>query len=162
MSLQQNINNSIYSLAHLNLLHSVSKDSKEMSQSIKDNSKEISQLIKDMNDGKYAMTPEEIKESEKIFKSSKFKRDRKKLFKEIYDDRKLKENEKLTNEVNRIRKAKPKLTADEAELLARENIAKKQAEYKKSLEKSAKNFAKNPKKFEKNLERARKQGKLGF
>ena len=59
------------------------------------------------------------------------------------------------DEVNKLRKAKPKLTADEAQLLARENIAKKQAEYEKSrqkrMEKSIKQF-----------ERDRKHGKLGF
>ena len=147
MSLQQNINNSIYSLAHLNLLQSISKEPKDY--------KEMRQLIEDINAGKYEMTPEEVKEAEKYYKSTKVKRDRKKLYKEIYEDKKLKENEKLTNEVNRIRKAKPKLTADEAELLARENIAKKQAEYEKSLEKRAKKFGKQ-------LERDRKHGKLGF
>ena len=147
MSLQQNINNSIYSLAHLNLLQSISKEPKDY--------KEMRQLIEDINAGKYEMTPEEVKEAEKYYNSTKFKRDRKKHYKEIYEDKKLKENEKLTNEVNRIRKAKPKLTADEAELLARENIAKKQAEYEKSLEKRAKKFGKQ-------LERDRKHGKLGF
>lgn len=147
MSLQQNINNSIFSLAHLNLLQSISKEPKDY--------KEMRQLIEDINAGKYEMTPEEVKEAEKYYKSTKVKRDRKKLYKEIYEDKKLKENEKLTNEVNRIRKAKPKLTADEAELLARENIAKKQAEYEKSLEKRAKKFGKQ-------LERDRKHGKLGF
>ena len=59
------------------------------------------------------------------------------------------------NEVDRIRKAKPKLTADEAQLLAQENIAKKQAEYEKSRDKYEKKFAKQ-------LERAHKHGKLGF
>ena len=147
MSLQQNINNSIYSLAHLNLLQSISKQPKDY--------KEMRQLIEDINAGKYAMTPEEIKKAEKFYNSAKFKRDQKKLYKEIYEEKKLKENEKLTNEVNRLRKAKPKLTADEAELLARENIAKKQAEYEKSRDKYEKNFAKN-------LERAHKHGKLGF
>ena len=148
MSLQQNINNSIYSLAHLNLLHSVSKDSKEMSQ-----------LIKDINNGKYAMTPEELKEAEKYDLTAndkrKLGRELNKAKKEFEERKKLKENEKLTNEVNRIRTAKPKLTADEAELLARENIAKKQAEYEKSRDMKAKKFAKN-------LERAHKHGKLGF
>ena len=148
MSLQQNINNSIYSLAHLNLLHSVSKDSKEMSQ-----------LIKDINNGKYAMTPEELKEAEKYDLTAndkrKLGRELNKAKKEFQERKKLEENEKLTNEVNRIRTAKPKLTADEAELLARENIAKKQAEYEKSRDMKAKKFAKN-------LERAHKHGKLGF
>ena len=105
------------------------------------------------------MTPEEVKKAEKFHNSAKFKRDQKKLYKEIYEEKKLKENEKLTNEVNRLRTAKPKLTADEAELLARENIAKKQAEYEKSREIAQ---AKNEKKFAKNLERAHKHGKLGF
>lgn len=147
MSLQQNINNSIYSLAHLNLLQSISKQPKDY--------KEMRQLIEDINNGKYAMTPEEIKEAEKFNNSAKVKRERKKLYKEIYEGKKLEENEKLTNEVNRLRKAKPKLTADEAELLARENIAKKQAEYEKSLDKRAKKLAKQ-------FERDRKHGKLGF
>ena len=148
MSLQQNINNSIYSLAHLKILHSVSKDSKEMSQ-----------LIKDINAGKYAMTPEELKEAEKydftVADKRKLGRELNKAKKECQERKKLEENEKLTNEVNRLRKAKPKLTADEAELLARENIAKKQAEYEKSLDMKAKKFAKQ-------LERDRKHGKLGF
>ena len=148
MSLQQNINNSIYSLAHLKILHSVSKDSKEMSQ-----------LFKDINDGKYAMTPEEIKEAEKNYTTAndkrKLGRELNKAKKEFQERKKLEENEKLTNEVNRLRKAKPKLTADEAELLARENIAKKQAEYEKSLHNREIKFAKN-------LERAHKHGKLGF
>ena len=148
MSLQQNINNSIYSLAHLKILHSVSKDSKEMSQ-----------LFKDINDGKYAMTPEEIKEAEKNYPTAndkrKLGRELNKAKKEFQERKKLEENEKLTNEVNRLRKAKPKLTADEAELLARENIAKKQAEYEKSLHNREIKFAKN-------LERAHKHGKLGF
>ena len=143
MSLQQNINNSIFSLAHLNFMHSISKDSKEMSQ-----------LIKDINDGKYAMSPEEIKEAEK-HPTAKEKRalgrELKKGEKEFLEKKKLEEN----NEVNRLRKAKPKLTADEAELLARENIAKKQAEYEKSRDKYEKKFAKS-------LERAHKHGKLGF
>lgn len=147
MSLQQNINNSIYSLAHLNLLQSISKQPKDY--------KEMRQLIEDINNGKYAMTPEEIKEAEKFNNSAKVKRERKKHYKEIYEGKKLEENEKLTNEVNRLRKAKPKLTADEAELLARENIAKKQAEYEKSLDKRAKKLAKQ-------FERDRKHGKLGF
>ena len=68
---------------------------------------------------------------------------------------KLEENEKLIDEVNKLRKAKPKLTADEAQLLARENIAKKQAEYDKSRDMRAKKFAKQ-------LERAHKHNKLGF
>ena len=144
MSLQQNINSSIFSLAHLNLLHSVSKDSKEMSQ-----------LFKDINDGKYAMTPEEVKEAKKNRPTAKDKRELKKAEKEFQEGTKLEENEKLMNEVNRLRKAKPKLTADEAELLARENIAKKQAEYEKSLDKRAKKIGKK-------LERAHKHGKLGF
>ena len=138
MSLQQNINNSIFSLAHLNLLRSVSKDSKEMSQ-----------LFKDINDGKYAMSPEEIKKAQKSRPKVK---DLKKAEKEVQAEMKLEENEKLMDEVNRIRKAKPKLTADEAMLLARENIAKKQAEYQRSREIE----------FAKHFERDRKQGKLGF
>lgn len=146
MSLQQNINNSIYSLAHLNLLQSISKEPKDY--------KEMRQLIEDINAGKYAMTPEEIKEAEK-HPTAKEKRalgrELKKGEKEFQERKKL----ELTNEVNRLRKAKPKLTADEAELLARENIAKKQAEYEKSLDKRAKKFAKQ-------LERAHKHGKLGF
>ena len=147
MSLQQNINKSIYSLAHLNLLQSISKEPKDY--------KEMRQLIEDINAGKYEMTPEEVKEAEKYYKSTKVKRDRKKLYKEIYEDKKLKENKELMDEVNKLRRDKPKLTADEAELLARENIAKKQAEYEKSLEKRAKKFGKQ-------LERDRKHGKLGF
>ena len=150
MSLQQNINNSIYSLAHLNLLQNISKEPKDY--------KEMRQLIEDINAGKYAMTPEEIKEAEK-HPTAKEKRalgrELKKGEKEFQERKKLEENEKLMNEVNRLRKAKPKLTADEAELLARENIAKKQAEYEKSLDKRAKKFAKQ-------LERAHKHGKLGF
>ena len=148
MSLQQNINNSIFSLAHLNFLHSISDDSKEMSQ-----------LIKDINDGKYAMTPEEIKEAEKNRPKAKdmrdLKRDLKKAEKEFQEKMKLEENKNLMNEVNRLRKAKPKLTADEAQLLARENIARKQAEYEKSREKRAIKRAKQ-------FERDRKHGKLGF
>lgn len=148
MSLQQNINNSIFSLAHLNLLHSISKDSKEMSQ-----------LFKDINNGKYAMTPEEVKEAEKNFPTAKDKRalgrELKKAEKEFQERKKLEENEKFMDEVNRIRKAKPKLTADEAQLLARENIAKKQAEYEKSRDIRAKKSAKQ-------FERDRKHGKLGF
>ena len=151
MSLQQNINNSIYSLAHLNLLQSISKEPKDY--------KEMRQLIEDINAGKYAMTPEELKEAEKynltVSEKRKLGREINKARKEFQERKKLEENEKLTNEVNRIRKAKPKLTADEAELLARENIAKKQAEYEKSLEKRAKKFGKQ-------LERDRKHGKLGF
>ena len=147
MSLQQNINNSIYSLAHLNLLQSISKEPKDY--------KEMRQLIEDINAGKYEMTPEEVKEAEKYYNSIKYKRDRKKNYKEIYEDKKLKENKELMDEVNKLRRDKPKLTADEAELLARENIAKKQAEYEKSLEKRAKKFGKQ-------LERDRKHGKLGF
>ena len=150
MSLQQNINNSIFSLAHLNLLQSISKEPKDY--------KEMRQLIEDINAGKYAMTPEELKEAEK-YPTAKEKRalgrELKKGEKEFQERKKLEENEKLTNEVNRLRKAKPKLTADEAELLARENIAKKQAEYEKSLDMKAKKFAKQ-------LERAHKHGKLGF
>ena len=150
MSLQQNINNSIFSLAHLNLLQSISKEPKDY--------KEMRQLIEDINNGKYEMTPEEIKESEK-HPTAKEKRalgrEWKKSEKEFQERKKLEENEKLTNEVNRLRKAKPKLTADEAELLARENIAKKQAEYEKSRDIRAKKWAKN-------FERDRKHGKLGF
>ena len=144
MSLQQNINNSIFSLAHLNFLHGISKDSNEMSQ-----------LIKDINDGKYAMSPEEIKKAEKFHLTAKDKREFKKAEKEYQERMKLEENEKFMDEVNRLRKAKPKLTPDEAELLARENIAKKQAEYEKSIHKREIKFAKN-------LERAHKHGKLGF
>ena len=148
MSLQQNINNSIFSLAHLNFMHSISKDSKEMSQ-----------LFKDINNGKYAMTPEEVKEAEKNFPTTKDKRklgrEIKKAEKEFQAEKKLEEDKKLMDEVNSLRKAKPKLTSDEAELLARENIAKKQAEYEKSRDMRAKKFAKN-------LERAHKHGKLGF
>lgn len=146
MSLQQNINNSIFSLAHLNLLQSVSKQPKDY--------KEMRQLIEDINAGKYAMTPEEIKEAEK-HPTAKEKRalgrELKKGEKEFQEKKKL----ELTNEVNRLRKAKPKLTPDEAESLARENIAKKQAEYQKSLDKRAKKFGKQ-------FERDRKHGKLGF
>ena len=151
MSLQQNINNSIYSLAHLNLLQSISKQPKDY--------KEMRQLIEDINNGKYAMTPEEVKEAEKNFPKAKEKRalgrELKKAEKEFQERKKLEENEKLMNEVNGLRKAKPKLTADEAELLARENIAKKQAEYEKSLHKREIKIAKQ-------LERAHKHGKLGF
>ena len=150
MSLQQNINNSIYSLAHLNLLESISKQPKDY--------KEMRQLIEDINAGKYAMTPEEIKEAEK-HPTAKEKRalgrELKKAEKEFQERKKLEENEKLMNEINRVRKSKPKLTPDEAELLARENIAKKQAEYEKSLHKREIKFAKN-------IERAHKHGKLGF
>ena len=151
MSLQQNINNSIYSLAHLNLLQSISKEPKDY--------KEMRQLIEDINAGKYAMTPEELKEAEKynltLGDKIKLGRELNKAKKEFQERKKLEENEKLMNEVNRLRKAKPKLTADEAELLARENIAKKQAEYEKSRDMKAKKFAKQ-------LERAHKHGKLGF
>ena len=149
MSLQQNINNSIFSLAHLNLLQSVSKEPKDY--------KEMRQLIEDINAGKYTMTPEEIKEAEKIYNKNKtkLKRNLEKVEKEFQERKNLEENEKLTNEVNRLRKAKPKLTADEAELLARENIAKKQAEYEKSREKRMKKSIKQ-------FERDRKHGKLGF
>ncbi len=147
MSLQQNINNSIFSLTHLKFIRNISDDSKEMSQ-----------LFKDINNGKYEMTPEEIKEAEK-HPTAKEKRalgrELKKAEKEFQERKKLEENEKLMNEVNIIRKAKPKLTADEAELLARENIAKKQAEYEKS-------FDKREKKIAKQIERAHKHGKLGF
>ena len=148
MSLQQNINNSIYSLAHLNLLRSVSNNSKDMSQ-----------LFKDINDGKYAMTPEELKEAEKydltIKDKRKLGREINKAEKEFQAKKKLEEDKKLMDEVNKLRKTKPKLTADEAELLARENIAKKQAEYEKSRDIRAKKWAKN-------FERDRKHGKLGF
>ena len=146
MSLQQNINNSIFSLAHLNLLKSISKEPKDY--------KEMRQLIDDINNGKYAMTPEEIKEAEK-HPTAKEKRalrtELKKGEKEFQERKKL----ELMNEVDRVRKAKPKLTPDEAELLARENITKKQAEYEKALDERAKKFAKQ-------LERDRKHGKLGF
>ena len=150
MSLQQNINNSIFSLAHLNLLQSISKEPKDY--------KEMRQLIEDINAGKYAMTPEEIKKAEKhptAKEKRRFIRESKEAEKELQEIKKLEENEKLTNEVARIRKSKPKLTADEAELLARENIAKKQAEYEKSREKRIK-------KLEKQFERDRKHGKIGF
>ena len=144
MSLQQNINNSIFSLTHLKFIHSVSDDSKEMSQ-----------LIKDINNGKYGPTPKEVKEAEKNELTLKEKRalgrELNKAKKEFQERKKL----EVMNEVNRIRKSKPKLTADEAELLARENIAKKQAEYEKSRDMRAK-------KWEKNFERDRKHGKLGF
>ena len=151
MSLQQNINNSIYSLAHLNLLQSISKEPKDY--------KEMRQLIEDINAGKYAMTPEEVKKAEKSYHPRKIKRDLENAEKELQAEKKLEEEKNLMNEVNRLRTAKPKLTADEAELLARENIAKKQAEYEKSREIAQ---AKNEKKFAKNLERAHKHGKLGF
>ena len=155
MSLQQNINNSIYSLAHLNLLQSISKQPKDY--------KEMRQLIEDINANKYDMTPEELKEAEKKELTLKEKRalgrELKKAEKEFQERKKLEENEKLTNEVNRLRKAKPKLTADEAELLARENIAKKQAEYEKAREIDLK---KREKKSAKQFERDRKHGKLGF
>ena len=151
MSLQQNINNSIYSLAHLNLLQSISKEPKDY--------KEMRQLIEDINAGKYAMTPEEIKKAEKSYHPRKIKRELENVEKECQERKKLEENEKLTNEVNRLRKAKPKLTADEAELLARENIAKKQAEYEKAREIDLK---KREKKSAKQFERDRKHGKLGF
>ena len=151
MSLQQNINNSIYSLAHLNLLQSISKESKDY--------KEMRQLIEDINNGKYDMTPEEVKEAEKheltLGDKIKLGRELNKAKKEFQERKKLEENEKLMNEINRVRKSKPKLTADEAELLARENIAKKQAEYEKSREKRAIKAAKQ-------FERDRKHGKLGF
>ena len=154
MSLQQNINNSIFSLTHLKILNSVSK--------VPEDYKEMRQLIEDINNGKYDMTPEEIKEAEK-HPTAKEKRalgrEIKESRKEFQERKKLEENEKLTNEVNRLRKAKPKLTADEAELLARENIAKKQAEYEKAREIDLK---KREKKFVKQLERDRKHGKLGF
>ena len=151
MSLQQNINNSIYSLAHLNLLQSISKEPKDY--------KEMRQLIEDINAGKYAMTPEEIKKAEKSYHPRKIKRDLENAEKEFQERKKLEENEKLTNEVNRLRKAKPKLTADEAELLARENIAKKQAEYEKAREIDLK---KREKKVAKQIERDHKHGKFGF
>ena len=148
MSLQQNINNSIFSLTHLKFIHSVSDDSKEMSQ-----------LIKDINNGKYGPTPKEVKEAEKNELTLKEKRalgrEINKAKKEFQERKKLEENEKFMDEVNKIRKSKPKLTADEAQLLARENIAKKQAEYEKSRDMRAK-------KWEKNFERDRKHGKLGF
>lgn len=146
MSLQQNINNSIFSLAHLNLLQSISKEPKDY--------KEMRQLIDDINNGKYDMTPEEIKEAEKhptAKEKRALARELKKGEKEFQERKKL----EFMNEVNRIRTAKPKLTADEAELLARENIAKKQAEYEKSIHKRE---IKNAKRFE----RDRKHGKLGF
>lgn len=144
MSLQQNINNSIFSLSHLNLMHSVSKDSNKMSQ-----------IIKDIDDGKYTMTPEKIKGAEK-HPTAKEKRA---LKRELIDgEKEFQERKKFEtmNEINRIRKAKPKLTADEAASLARENIANKQAEYEKSLHK------REIKKIVKKLDRAHKHGKLGF
>ena len=147
MSLQQNINNSIFSLTHLKFIRNISDDSKEMSQ-----------LFKDINDGKYAMTPEEIKEAEKHHTTKEKRalgRELNQSKKEYQERKKLEENEKLMNEVNRLRKAKPKLTADEAQLLAQENIARKQAEYEKSREKHAIKIAKQ-------FERDRKHGKLGF
>ena len=147
MSLQQNINNSIYSLAHLNLFQSISKETKDY--------KEMRQLIEDINAGKYAMTPEEIKEAEKsggiINNNKKFRREIRKTIEKW----KREDEKKLMDEVNKLRKTKPKLTADEAKLLARENIAKKQTEYEKSRDMRAKKWAKN-------FERDRKQGKLGF
>lgn len=151
MSLQQNINNSIFSLAHLNLIRSVSN-------SVPKDYEEMRQLINDINNGKYTMTPEELKagKDELTLKEKRaLGREINKSRKEFQERKKLEENEKLMNEVNRIRKAKPKLTADEAELLARENIAKKQAEYQKSLDKRAIKSAKQ-------FERDRKHGKLGF
>ena len=147
MSLQQNINNSIYSLAHLNLLQSISKEPKDY--------KEMRQLIEAINNGKYDMTPEEIKKAEKSYHPRKIKRDLENAEKEFQERKKLEENEKLTNEVNKLRKAKPKLTADEAESLARENIARKQAEYEKSLVERETIAAMR-------FERDRKLGKLGF
>ena len=147
MSLQQNINNSIYSLAHLNLLQSISKEPKDY--------KEMRQLIEDINAGKYAMTPKEVKEAEKHHLTAKDKRDLKKTEKEFLAGKKLEEHNNLMNEINRLRTAKPKLTPDEAELLARENIAKKQAEYEKARHMREIKFAKE-------LERAHKHGKLGF
>ena len=146
MSLQQNINNSIFSLTHLKILQSVPKQPKDY--------EEMRQLIEDINAGKYAMTPEEIKEAEK-HPTAKEKRS---LLRELKEgEKEFQERKKLelTNEINRVRKAKPKLTADEAELLARENIAKKQAEYEKDLNKRAIKSGKR-------LERAHKHGKLGF
>lgn len=146
MSLQQNINNSIFSLAHLNLLQSVSKQPKDY--------KEMRQLIEDINNGKYAMTPEEIKEAEKhptLKEKRALKRELIEGEKEFQEKKKL----EFMDEVNRIRKTKPKLTADEAELLARENISKKQAEYEKSLHKREIKIAKQ-------IERAHKHNKLGF
>ena len=146
MSLQQNINNSIFSLAHLNLLQSISKQPKDY--------KEMRQLIEDINNGKYRMTPEEMKEAEK-HPTAKEKRALRRELKEGEKEFQEKKKLELMDEVNTIRKAKPKLTADEAELLARENIARKQAEYEKSLDKRAKKFGKK-------LERDRKHGKIGF
>ena len=109
MSLQQNINNSIFSLAHLNLLQSISKQPKDY--------KEMRQLIEDINAGKYAMTPEEIKEAEK-HPTLKEKRALGRELKQGEMEFQERQKQKLMDEVNRIRNVKPKLTADEAELLA--------------------------------------------
>lgn len=145
MSLQQNINNSIFSLAHMKFIHGVSKDYKEMRN-----------LFKDVEEGKYAMTSEEIaKANKKSRPTAKGERDLDIAGNEVSMEMRLEENRNLMNEANRLRKAKPNLTPDEAQALARENITKKQAEYEKSRDDYEQKMAKN-------LERAHKHGKLGF
>lgn len=145
MSLQQNINNSIFSLAHLKFLHGVSEDSKKMTQ-----------LFKDINEGKYAMTSEEIaKANKKSRVTAKDERDLDIAGNEVSMEMRLEENRKLANESNKLRRKNPKLTPDEAQALAQESISKKQAEYEKSRDKYERKMAKK-------LERAHKHGKLGF
>lgn len=144
MSLQQNINNSIFSLAHLKFMHGVSKDSKEMTQ-----------LFKDINEGKYAMTSEEIKEAENTAAATMDEEKLTMAGNEVSREMRLEENRKLANTSNRIRAVNPNLTPDQAQSLARERILNSQKEYQKSRDTYEKDFAKD-------LERAHKRGELGF
>lgn len=144
MSLQQNINNSIFSLAHLKFMQGISKDSKQ-----------IQYLFKDINEGKYAMTPEEVKEAEN---TSNAAMDEEKLAiagNEVSREMRLEENRKLANESNKIKSANPNLTPDEAQMLARTSIMTKQEEYKKSRDDYEKQFGEE-------LRRAHERGELGF
>lgn len=144
MSLQQNINNSIFSLAHMKFIHGVSKDSKEMKK-----------LFKDVNDGKYAMTPEEIAEAEKTANTAMDEEKMATTGNEVSREMRLEENRNLANESNRIIRANPNLTPDEAQQLARTNIMNKQEEYQKSRDAYEKQFAED-------LKRAHERGELGF
>ena len=103
MSLQQNINNSIFSLAHMKFIHGVSKDSKEMKK-----------LFKDIDEGKYAMTSEEIAEAEKTANSAMNEEKMAITGNEVSREMRLEENRNLANESNKLRRANPSLTPDEA------------------------------------------------
>lgn len=144
MSLQQNINNSIFSLAHLKFIHGISEDSKQMKK-----------LFKDINKGEYAMTSEEIVEAEKTANAAMDEEKLAMTGNEVSREMRLEENRNLANESNRLRRANPNLTPDEAQKLARTNIMTKQEEYQKSRDDYEKQFGKD-------LRRAHKRGELGF